>query len=158
MSQVSVLQASMPQAAQRRPASAARSPLLSPAGPASPPAAAAAVAPPAPRPPIELAQLRRFTLGSIDLEQEILSLFAEQAPLMLAALVRAATEHEWRDATHTLKGSSASIGAWLVAEAAAAGELVTHDSSQWPAIRQAAAAAVSASLAFVAHELVARPG
>jgi HPt (histidine-containing phosphotransfer) domain-containing protein len=115
-------------------------------------AAAAAHARPA-KPPVDLVQLRRFTLGNIELEREILELFAQQAPMMLAALDGAATVKHWRDATHTLKGSSASIGAWLVAEAAAAAELAADQPEQWRSARQAAAKAVETSLAYLAGQL-----
>jgi HPt (histidine-containing phosphotransfer) domain-containing protein len=101
------------------------------------------------KPPVDLAQLRRFTLGNVELEREILGLFAEQAPIMLAALDRAVTVKHWRDATHTLKGSSASIGAWLVAEAAGQGERVADQPSQWAAARCKAAEAVEVSLAYL---------
>jgi HPt (histidine-containing phosphotransfer) domain-containing protein len=114
-------------------------------------ATAAVVRPVAPsRPPVDLAQLRRFTLGNVELEREILELFATQAPIMLAALNRAATVKHWRDATHTLKGSSASIGAWLVAEAAGQGERVAEQPNQWDAARRDAAKAVETSLAYLA--------
>jgi HPt (histidine-containing phosphotransfer) domain-containing protein len=107
-----------------------------------PPAAAA-------KPPLDLTHLRRFTLGSLDLEHEILDLYATQAPVMMRAIDRAASEREWRDATHTMKGSSASIGAWLVAKAAAEGEHVAEQPEHWASARRDIAAAVAASLAYV---------
>jgi HPt (histidine-containing phosphotransfer) domain-containing protein len=109
-----------------------------------PPAAAAAA-----KPPLDLTHLRRFTLGSLDLEHEILDLYATQAPVMMRAIDRASSEREWRDATHTMKGSSASIGAWLVAKAAADGEHVAEQPEQWASARRDIAAAVAASLTYV---------
>jgi HPt (histidine-containing phosphotransfer) domain-containing protein len=109
----------------------------------------ASVCPTPAKPPVDLTQLRRFTLGSVDLEQEILGLYAEQAPIMMQGLMRAKTERDWRDATHTLKGSSASIGAWLVANAAALGERAAEHPSQWDAIRRDVDAAIGTSLAYL---------
>jgi HPt (histidine-containing phosphotransfer) domain-containing protein len=60
---------------------------------------------------IDRAYLARFTLGNESLAREVLELFAAQAPLYLAALQRASTDREWREAAHTLKGSAAAVGA-----------------------------------------------
>jgi HPt (histidine-containing phosphotransfer) domain-containing protein len=102
-------------------------------------------------PPVDLSRLRRFTLGNIELEREIIGLFAVQAPIMMDALVKARTEGDWRDATHTLKGSSASVGAWLVAEAAARGEGVTKQPAEWATSLRDMASAMHASLAYLAQ-------
>ncbi len=66
-------------------------------------------------PPIDLAHLARYTLHDAALEQEILDLFARQAPVNLARLRQANGEKQWRDAVHTLKGSARAIGAWRLA-------------------------------------------
>jgi HPt (histidine-containing phosphotransfer) domain-containing protein len=102
-------------------------------------------------PPVDLLRLRRFTLGNVELEREIIGLFAVQAPIMMDALVKARTERDWRDATHTLKGSSASIGAWLVAEAAARGEGLAMQPAEWAASLRDMASAMHASLAYLAQ-------
>src|SRR5262245_64507770 len=60
---------------------------------------------------IDRADLARFTLGNESLAREVLELFAAQAPLYLAALQRASSEREWREAAHTLKGSAGAVGA-----------------------------------------------
>jgi HPt (histidine-containing phosphotransfer) domain-containing protein len=70
-------------------------------------------------PALDLSQLRRYTLGNVELEMEILDLYAEEAPRMLKALLDAPTAKARHDAAHALKGSSASVGAWRVAAAAA---------------------------------------
>jgi HPt (histidine-containing phosphotransfer) domain-containing protein len=108
-------------------------------------------------PPVDLARLRRFTLGNIELEREIIGLFAVQAPIMMDALVKARTDGEWRDATHTLKGSSASIGAWLVAEAAARGEGVMRQPAEWGSALRDMASAMHASLTYLAQVQAACP-
>jgi HPt (histidine-containing phosphotransfer) domain-containing protein len=74
----------------------------------------------APRPPIDRAHLARYTLGDRALEAEILDLFAGQAPQTLARLAAAQTEREWREAAHTIKGSARAVGAFPLADAAAA--------------------------------------
>ncbi len=68
--------------------------------------------------PIDRVHLARYTLGSLPLEIEVLGLFADQAPITLGELTKAATEKAWRDAAHTLKGSARAVGAWRIAECA----------------------------------------
>ena len=46
------------------------------------------------------------------LEQEILALFIEQAPVTIDALKHAHTKRDWSIAAHTLKGSARAVGAW----------------------------------------------
>ncbi len=55
--------------------------------------------------------LARFTLGNAALEREVLELFASQLPLYVRQLKSAQTSREWREATHTIKGSAAAVGA-----------------------------------------------
>jgi HPt (histidine-containing phosphotransfer) domain-containing protein len=82
-----------------------------------------AVAPPlAPgAPTLDLAHLSRMTLGESALEREVLDLFDRQADMLLT---RMASEGPRMVAAlaHTLAGSASGIGAWKVAEAAAAVE------------------------------------
>jgi HPt (histidine-containing phosphotransfer) domain-containing protein len=68
--------------------------------------------------PIDLAHLRRYTMGDRQLEQEILGLFVEELPKTLAGLRKAQTAREWHVAAHTLKGSARAVGAWRLARAA----------------------------------------
>jgi HPt (histidine-containing phosphotransfer) domain-containing protein len=76
-------------------------------------------------PLLDRAYLSRFTLGNADLEREVLGLFAEHAPNYLARMQSAATQHDWREAAHTLKGSAAAVGAVKVARLAEGIERVT---------------------------------
>jgi len=64
---------------------------------------------------IDLAHLRRFTMGDEALEIEILGLFSDQLPVTIAALKQADTEKAWGIAAHTLKGSARAVGAWPLA-------------------------------------------
>ncbi len=71
-----------------------------------------------PEEPVDLSHLRRYTLGDRRLEVEILGLFIEQTPLTIAALQRAASDRDWVNAAHTLKGSARAVGAWSLAKLA----------------------------------------
>jgi HPt (histidine-containing phosphotransfer) domain-containing protein len=116
-----------------------------------------AKAAPAQMPPLDLAQLRRYTMGNIDLELEILDLYSVEAPRMLAALAATTTVRARHDAAHTLKGSSASVGAWRVAAAAAliegqtlAGAPRHHvTDSNWPSAFSEVAGSVDATLSYL---------
>ena len=69
---------------------------------------------------LDLAHLRRYTLGDVHLEQELLGLFREQARTqfdLAAATDDAAT---FKLAIHTLKGTARSIGALEVSNASEA--------------------------------------
>jgi HPt (histidine-containing phosphotransfer) domain-containing protein len=71
------------------------------------------------QPAVDLAHLARMTLGEKGLEHEVLDLFERQADMLLARM--AADEPRMLGAlAHTLAGSASGIGAWRVAEAAAA--------------------------------------
>ena len=68
--------------------------------------------------PIDLKHLRRYTMGNIELEKEILELFLGQLPETIRSLREAASERDWHVAAHTLKGSGRAVGAWRVARLA----------------------------------------
>ncbi len=72
--------------------------------------------------PVDLAHLRRYTLGDRGLELEILGLFVDQLPITIGALKNAPTEKEWGMAAHTLKGSARAVGAWPLATLAEGAE------------------------------------
>jgi HPt (histidine-containing phosphotransfer) domain-containing protein len=65
---------------------------------------------------IDMAHLRRMTLGERDLEREVLLLFAEQSRDLAERL--AAAPADSLALAHTLKGSGRAIGAFGVADAA----------------------------------------
>jgi HPt (histidine-containing phosphotransfer) domain-containing protein len=100
--------------------------------------------------PVDLVHLSRFTLGDATLEHEVLELFRVQAGIYLERLKMAADPTGWREAAHTIKGSARGIGAWSVAEAAAAAEALDDPKSKNAA--QALAAldcAVGEAIAFI---------
>jgi HPt (histidine-containing phosphotransfer) domain-containing protein len=66
--------------------------------------------------PIDVAHLRRMTLGDASLECEVLAMFSAQAVSLVGAL--AALPSDAGVLIHTLKGSARAIGAFGVADAA----------------------------------------
>ena len=67
--------------------------------------------------PIDIAHLRRMTLGDAGLEREVLAMFSAQAFGLAASL--ATLPPDAPTLAHTLKGSARAIGAFGVANAAA---------------------------------------
>lgn len=74
--------------------------------------------------PVDLVHLARYTLGDRSLEREVLKLFLTQSRIYLSRLESAADDKTWRDTAHAIKGSARGIGAWHVASAAEAVELL----------------------------------
>ena len=74
------------------------------------------------QPAIDRAHLARMTHGERDLECEVLQLYATQADLLLGRMGQASPAAIGALA-HTLCGSSRGVGAWQVADAAAAVEV-----------------------------------
>ena len=77
---------------------------------------------------IDLDYLRRFTSGNLALEEEVLKLFADHAPVYLEQLRHAKSTKEWSEAAHTIKGSAAAIGARRLASVAEMVERLDIDS------------------------------
>ena len=71
--------------------------------------------------PIDLAHLARQTLGDRAVEEEVLSLFMQQAGTVCEQICAAVPEERHKLA-HGLKGSALGVGAFSVAEAASAVE------------------------------------
>jgi HPt (histidine-containing phosphotransfer) domain-containing protein len=66
--------------------------------------------------PIDLAHLKRMTLGDAGLQREVLAMFLSQAARMAEAL--AGLPAEALRLAHTLSGAARAVGAFHVAEAA----------------------------------------
>ncbi|MBV8922825.1 Hpt domain-containing protein [Bradyrhizobium sp.] len=77
------------------------------------------------RGPIDLEHLGQSTLGNASLAREVLGLFADQAARVQRQL--AAVPPHAGALAHTLKGSARAIGAFAVADAAAALELAIRE-------------------------------
>jgi HPt (histidine-containing phosphotransfer) domain-containing protein len=83
--------------------------------------------------PIDLQHLQRMTLGDAGLEREVLAMFSAQTVRLIATL--AALPADAGALAHTLKGSARAIGAFGVADAAAALEAVlAKDGDTAPAL------------------------
>jgi HPt (histidine-containing phosphotransfer) domain-containing protein len=100
--------------------------------------------------PIDLAHLSRYTLGNAALQGEVLQLFAEQAPTTLAQLSSAATQKDWRDAAHTLKGSARAVGAWRVASFAERAETIDLCANERAGVIQGLEAALDEARRYIA--------
>jgi HPt (histidine-containing phosphotransfer) domain-containing protein len=115
--------------------------------------------PPAePAPAIDLAHLARMTMGEAGLEREVLTLFERQAGILLERM-RTAPPPAMVAFAHTLKGSARGIGAWRVAEAAAAVELSAPSSDDHAAVEALGrlAAAVDEASAVIAEIVHGQP-
>src|SRR4051794_2591661 len=66
--------------------------------------------------PLDLAHLKRMTLGDAGLEREVLAMFVSQAARLAEAL--AGLPAETLQLAHPLSGSARAVGAFQVAEAA----------------------------------------
>jgi HPt (histidine-containing phosphotransfer) domain-containing protein len=92
--------------------------------------------------PIDIAHLKRMTLGDAGLEREVLAMFAGQAVRLIGAL--AVQPSDAAEIAHTLNGSARAIGAFQVAEAAEAFEAALRGgeaSEELAALRDAVAQA-----------------
>ena len=76
---------------------------------------------------VDLAHLSRYTGGDAELNAEILKLFETQASDLVAqlqSLLEIGDAKGWHDIHHSLKGAARGIGAFALADAAAACETV----------------------------------
>mgnify|MGYP001544456456 CR=1 FL=1 len=74
---------------------------------------------------VDLAHLARYTGGDSELNAEILKLFETQASDLVAQLqdiLKAGDAKTWHAIHHSLKGAARGIGAFALADAAAAAE------------------------------------
>ncbi len=100
-------------------------------------------------PVIDRVHLTRMTHGERELEREVLQLYATQAAVLLGRMLQADAEPSTSAAiaalAHTLNGSSRGIGAWRVADAAAAVEADAADGRDTAAAIERLAAAIGAA-------------
>ncbi|HHN72630.1 MAG TPA: Hpt domain-containing protein [Thermopetrobacter sp.] len=71
---------------------------------------------------VDTAHLARYTMGDEKLERELLRMFATQLDGLVTALESARGNRDWKQAAHGLKGAARAIGAFPMAELAAAAE------------------------------------
>jgi len=72
--------------------------------------------------PIDMVHLSKQTLGDHGLECEVLRLFAQMIEVYFARLAASTTQADVLAHLHTIKGASAGIGAWGLADLAKAAE------------------------------------
>jgi len=78
--------------------------------------------------PVDLVHLSCQTMGDPGLEAEVLRIFLTQARTCLDGLKRAEDDAGRKEAAHALKGSSRAVGAFALADLAAAAEIAGgHD-------------------------------
>jgi HPt (histidine-containing phosphotransfer) domain-containing protein len=65
---------------------------------------------------VDFSHLESFAAGDQALIDEVLAMFQEQAALWVRLLDPTGPEDSWRDAAHTLKGSSLGVGAFALAQ------------------------------------------
>jgi HPt (histidine-containing phosphotransfer) domain-containing protein len=97
--------------------------------------------------PIDLAHLKRMTLGDAGLEREVLAMFATQATRLAHAL--AGLPAEALQLAHTLSGSARAVGAFAVAEAAEAVHRAVRDGGEPAQALRALKAAVAEARAAI---------
>ena len=74
--------------------------------------------------------LCHYTMGDVELAQEVLNLFRVQARLYVEALQAPSSEEDWKLAAHTLKGSAQGIGAEHLASCARECEQIVSGKSE----------------------------
>ena len=82
---------------------------------------------------IDLDQLLLMTGGDVDLAEEVIDIFRQQAEIWSRLLDPKAPAQQWADAAHTLKGAALSIGADDLAEACRKAEEAGRDLPPSPA-------------------------
>ncbi|HEX2366148.1 MAG TPA: Hpt domain-containing protein [Bradyrhizobium sp.] len=93
--------------------------------------------------PVDFDHLKRMTLGEEALEREVLRMFLKQTGRLLDALACSPAEARTRTLTHTLKGSAKAIGAFRLADRAAALEEMVRNGGDLRAPLAALEAAVA---------------
>jgi HPt (histidine-containing phosphotransfer) domain-containing protein len=76
--------------------------------------------------PVDINHLETFTDGDKEVENQLFSLFLEQASISLIRLREAVVNNdneEWRSASHKFKGASANLGAKRLSEICHSGEI-----------------------------------
>lgn len=104
----------------------------------------------APTRPVDLDHLARYTGGDRTLDSEVLTLFVGQAEQLIAKLRIHLDKQDakgWHLATHSLKGAARGVGAFALANAAAAAEALD------PAQNSDLAGRAVDSLRSLAHEV-----
>ena len=104
------------------------------------------------RPPIDLVHLARATDGDQALESELLAMFDRQSAKLAERVTFAELPRRARaDIAHRLRGSALAIGAFAVAEAAEAVEMIFEGAGEAEGAIAALAKAVAEARAAIAE-------
>ncbi len=68
--------------------------------------------------PIEIKHLEQYVFGDRALLDEILTIFIEQASMLLSRFDPALDNDTWHTTAHSLKGASRGVGAWALGDIA----------------------------------------
>ncbi|MEK7265503.1 MAG: Hpt domain-containing protein [Pseudomonadota bacterium] len=74
---------------------------------------------------IDILHLEQYVFGDRSLLDEILTIYIDQATMLLERLDAASDDQSWHSTAHTLKGASRGVGAWAVGDLAEAAEKLT---------------------------------
>jgi len=65
---------------------------------------------------IDLDHLEKYVAGDIALRDEILSIFTDQAEMLMTQFNVAQTDEGWKNTAHALKGAARGVGAWALGD------------------------------------------
>jgi HPt (histidine-containing phosphotransfer) domain-containing protein len=99
---------------------------------------------------VDFGHLQVYAGGDLELMEEVLGLFREQARMWVRLLDPAAPGEAWRDGAHTLKGSARGIGAFALADACEAAELAGPDVGERTVLVERVKDALDLALADIA--------
>lgn len=68
--------------------------------------------------PIDIQHLEQYVFGDRALLDEILTIYIEQASMLLDRFDVSMDDESWHSTAHTLKGASRGVGAWSVGDLA----------------------------------------
>ncbi len=71
---------------------------------------------------VDFAYLEAYAADDVQVVEEVLAIFREQASIWLRLLDPAGDAGAWRDGAHTLKGAALGVGAFALARACEAAE------------------------------------
>lgn len=101
---------------------------------------------------LDLDHLELYVGGDAALRDEILSIFTEQAEMLIERFADDLPDGEWYDAAHALKGAARGVGAWTVGDLCEAAEQLVGDDPKKLASRCALLAEIAAELSAAVAE------